>query len=342
MRFLVWFLLLACWAVAQSSLFKVGKILSTVPGQRGSYIVKLDDGVQVKLGDRFVVEGVSSGPIELVVSAIEGDSVMVRTTDQRVILSAGTEVGSRTPLTAPSGQGVGQTGGAHASRSASQERGPSASSESVLAQERGRLQGTSIRDRYDDPVVTNAPISPDQVYTREGVYAQNDVSTPMQDFNNQQSRQAADTTDGLPSNSPFSSYNQPGTSGASGFERGGKGSYDSSLPATFVVEKSYFFLDNQKNVCLRLKVRNKGGQPGRFQVACDCTNVGGKVVYSVTKEFAALDPGAYDYFSVVTALRPRTEMFGTGYVNSASMGSTIETSSFGEVRVRPRAEALKD
>lgn len=338
----LWLLLLTGWALAQSQLFSVGRVTAPVPGQRGSYIVQLDQGVQVKVGDVYLVEGLTADPIKLRVTAIEGDSVLVSTSDQRVSLSAGTAVGSRNPVTVSAGQGAGETGGTRASKSAHDERGPSAESESELARDRARLKSTSIRDRYEDPVVSNGPVNPDQVFNNQGTYAPGDVAGPMADFNNQQAPMARETTDGLPQNDLTGPYNQAGPSGASGFEKGGKGSYDASLPATFVVDKVYFFLDSRKNICLRLKVRNKGGQPARFSVAADCANSSNRIVYSVKKDFPRLAPGEYDYFNVVTSLQPRQSMFSGGYVNSASVMSSIETESFGQVRPRPKVEALRD
>ncbi len=341
MRTLCFILLVTCWALAQSKLYLVGKVVAPVPGQRGCYIVNLSDGIQVKVKDAYFVEGLTPEPIRLEVTAIEGDSVLVRTNDLRVILSAGTEVGSREPLTVSAGQGAGKTGGVQNGKSASQERGPRASEESLLARERARQNG-SIRDRYDDPVVSNGPLSPDQVFNNSGTYSQNDVASPMADFNNEQSRSARETTDGLPQDDLSSPYNRGGPSGMSSFEKGGKGSYNADLPATFVVEKTYFFLDSRQNVVLRVRVRNKGGQPSRFRLSCDCVNSSNRVVYSVNKELTRLEPGQYDYFDILTSLQPRTEMFGAGYTNSASVMQTIETKSFGEVRARPKVQALKD
>lgn len=334
-------LMAAALAVAQSNLYPVGKVLTPVPGQKGCYVVKLVEGVQVRVGDTFWVEGLTPDLIQLEVTALEADSATVRTRDHRVFLSAGTAVGSKDALTVSSASGSGTTGGVRASKSAAQEQGPDASRESVLAQERSRLKNTSLRERYDEPVVTNGPVSASEVYSRPQ-YAQNDVATPLSDFNNEQAPMARETTDGLPGYSRASNYNQAGTSGAAAFEKGGLGSFDANLPATFVVEKSYFFLDNQQNICVRLKVRNKGGKPARFMASCDCVSGGGRVVYSITKEMPQLEPGEYNYFNVVTGLKPRRQMLGTGYMNASSVMTRIETEQFGEVRARPQARPVAE
>ncbi len=332
-------LLMVSLALAQSKLYQVGKVLTPVPGQKGCYVIKLVQGVQVRVGAVLWVEGLTPDPIQLEVTALEADSATVRTRDHRVFLSQGTEVGSKDALTVSGGTGSGTMGGTRSGKSASQERGPDAASESTLAQERSRLKNTSLRERYDEPVVTNGPISTSEVYARQK-YAQNDVAGALNDFNNEQAPMARETTDGLPGATRASNYNQTAPSGAAAFEKGGKGSFDANLPATFVVEKSYFFLDTQQNVCVRLKVRNKGGKAARFLAACDCVNAGGRVVYSISKEMPLLEPGEYNYFNVLTGLRPRREMLGTGYMNASSVTTRIETEQFGEVRARPQARPI--